>query len=115
QELNDIGWIDLISKMDLNDLEVIIDSHRIGTWEFDEDGNLDSDSSYDNKEAFQMQGEKLRYGKLAELSLLAGELQASGGGLTTNELIFLNNAQTLLTSAAITQSNNTAINWIATQ
>src|SRR5699024_9250929 len=112
QELNDIGWIDLISKMDLNDLEVIIDSQRIGTWEFDEDGNLDIDSSYDNKEAFQTQGEKLLYGKLAELSLLAGELQASGGGMTSNELIFLNNAQALLTVEYITESTNAVIESI---
>src|SRR5699024_10419734 len=109
EELKDMTTTEFLFKMDW---EGMLDSHGIGKWEFDEDGNLDIDSSYDNKEAFQTQGEKLLYGKLAELSLLAGELQASGGGLTSNELIFLNNAQALLTVEYITESTNAAIESI---
>src|SRR5699024_2814877 len=71
------------------------ENHGLDSWEFDEEGNLEIDSSYDNKDAFQTQGEKLLYGNLVELSLLANKLQANGGGLSSNEVVFLNNAQAL--------------------
>src|SRR5699024_6084273 len=67
-----------------------IKSHQIDTWDFDEEGNVEIDSSNDNREAFQTQAEKLWYGKMTELTLLANKLQASGGGLSSNELILLN-------------------------
>jgi len=88
------------------------ENHGLDSWEFDEEGNLEIDSSYDNKDAFQTQGEKLLYGNLVELSLLANKLQANGGGLSSNEVVFLNNAQTLLTVEYITESTNAAIESI---
>src|SRR5699024_11201153 len=88
------------------------ENHGLDSWEFDEEGNLEIDSSYDNREAFQTQGEKLLYGKLVELSLLANKLQANGGGLSSNEVLFLNNAQALLTVEYITESTNAAIESI---
>lgn len=88
------------------------ENHGLDSWEFDEEGNLEIDSSYDNKDAFQTQGEKLLYGNLVELSLLANKLQANGGGLSSNEVVFLNNAQALLTVEYITESTNAAIESI---
>src|SRR5699024_3293176 len=77
-----------------------------------EERNVDIDSSYDNREALQTQGEKLLYGKLVELSLLANKLQANGGGLSSNEVVFLNNAQALLTVEYITESTRAEIESI---
>src|SRR5699024_6015638 len=85
------------------------ENHGLDSWEFDEEGNLEIDSSYDNKDAFQTQGVKLLYGNLVELSLFANKLQANGGGLSSNEVVFLINAQALLTVEYITESSNAAI------
>lgn len=78
--------------------------HNLSAWKFDKDGNLYISDSYENREARQIRAEKLMHQKMAELSILANNLNASGGGLSSNEEIFLDNAQALLTVDFISQS-----------
>jgi len=77
----------------------VADGHEIKSWEFDEEGQLVIDNSYDNREALWVQNEKLWYTKMTELSLLSNELQASVVGKSSHgDTIFLDHAQALITS-----------------
>src|SRR5699024_7621713 len=78
--------------------------HNLETWKFDKEGNLYISDTYENREARQIRAEKKMYQKMAELSILANNLNASDGGLSSNEEIFLDNVQALLTVDFISQS-----------
>ncbi len=88
----------------------VADSHNLSSWEFDEEGQLVIDNSYDNREALWVQNEKLWYTKMTELSLLSNELQASVGGKSSQgDTIFLDHAQALITVEYMIESMNTSI------
>ena len=71
------------------------ESHNLSTWEFDEKGQLIIKDTYANKEARLVQAEKIMYARMIEWAMLANKLKASGGGLSTNEEIFLNDTEAL--------------------
>lgn len=73
------------------------DAHKLGEWKFDENGQLIIPDMNDNNEARLIYAEKIMYRRMANLARLADRLNASGGGLSTGEKIYLNSVEALLT------------------
>ena len=73
--------------------------HDLGKWKFDKNGRLVIKDNEYNKEAVQEQAERqLRtqfLSSMASLDVLRKKLTASGGGLSTNEKIYLDDSQAL--------------------
>ena len=86
--------------------------HNLTTWEFDEKGQLIIKDTYANKEARLVQAEKLMYARMIELASLAKKLKASGGGLSTNEEIFLNDTEALIVIESASRSMNIGIEYV---
>lgn len=73
--------------------------HSLSTWEFDDEGRLLIPKNEYNKKALQQEIERQLVQefilKMAVLSDLKAKFQASGGGLSTNEQIYLDDTQAL--------------------
>ena len=88
------------------------ESHNLSTWEFDEKGNLIIKDTYANKEARLVQAEKIMYSRMVELATLAKKLKASGGRLSTNEEIFLNDTEALIAIESASQSMKIGLEYV---
>ena len=86
--------------------------HSLSTWEFDEKGHLIIKDTYANKEARLVQAEKLMYARMIELASLAKKLKASGGGLSTNEEIYLNDTEALIVIESASNSMKIGLEYV---
>lgn len=89
-----------------------LEFHNLSTWEFDKDGNVSISDSPENKEARQIQAENRMHQRMLELTILAVNLKQNSGGWTSNEKIYLNHAQALLTVEYISQSMQIGLEYI---
>lgn len=73
--------------------------HDLGKWKFDKNGRLIIKDNTYNKEAMQQQAERQLRNQfilsMASLDVLRKKLTASGGGLSSNEKIYLDDSQAL--------------------
>ncbi|QUW23004.1 lipase [Sporosarcina sp. Marseille-Q4063] len=86
--------------------------HNLDSWEFDEKGHLIIKDTYANKEARLVQAEKLMYARMIELAMLSKKLKASGGGLSTNEEIYLNDTEALIVLESASNSMEIGLEYI---
>lgn len=80
------------------------DFHSLDSWKFDKKGRLIISDTPENKEARQIHAEKMMYAKILGLSFLAMKLKASGGGLSGNEAIFLDDSEALIAVESASES-----------
>ena len=86
--------------------------HNLSTWEFDEKGHLIIKDTYANKETRLVQAEKLMYARMIELALLTKKFRASGGGLSTNEEIYLNDTEALIVIESASNSMKIGLEYV---
>ncbi|TXL57866.1 lipase [Cerasibacillus terrae] len=104
---------EILVNMDMGGhIKDTLEFHGLGTWEFDEEGKLVIKDTLENREARQTRAEKKMYLKMNELSILSKRLKASGGGLSSNEEIFLDNTQALLAVDYISKSMKIGIETV---
>lgn len=88
-----------------------VDYHQLSVWQFDKDGKLLIPNNDYNQHALIQQAERyvmqVYATEMAGLKKLKAKLQASGGGLSKNEAIYLEDSQARL--AVRTASENMAI------
>lgn len=87
-------------------------SHNLSTWKFDEKGQLIIKDTYANKDARLVQAEKLMYARMIELALLTKKFRASGGGLSANEEIYLNDTEALIVIESASNSMKIGLEYI---
>ncbi|MBL1226565.1 hypothetical protein IW510_15680 [Enterococcus sp. BWR-S5] len=86
------------------------DSHNIKGWEFDKNGRLIVNGDSQEKRAVKLaQIQNQSALAMYSLSLLRDRLKASGGSLSANEEIYLNNSQALLAVSAASQTMKTGL------
>ncbi|WP_208970455.1 lipase [Listeria valentina] len=77
----------------------IIDYHQLSNWKFDKDGRLKILNNEYNQEAIVQQAERYAMteyiAKLYDLEIIQKKFQASGGGISTNEQIYLDDSRAL--------------------
>ncbi|WP_439442695.1 hypothetical protein ACSMFR_08370 [Listeria aquatica] len=76
-----------------------VDYHQLSNWTFDKDGKLKIPNNEYNQEAIVQQAERYAMteyiAKLYDLEIMQKKFQASGGGLSTNEQIYLDDSRAL--------------------
>lgn len=86
------------------------DSHNIRGWKFDKEGKLITDGSVEEKSEVKMsQIQNQAALAMFSLSVLKRKLKASGGGLSKNEAIYLDNSQALITVNTASQTMKTGL------
>ncbi|MHC5252304.1 hypothetical protein ACYRFS_11735 [Listeria kieliensis] len=77
----------------------IVDYHQLSNWVFDKNGKLKIPNNEYNQEAIVQQAERYAMteyiSKLYDLEILQKKFQASGGGISTNEQIYLDDSRAL--------------------
>jgi len=87
-------------------------AHTLSAWQFDDTGQLIISDTVANQEARLIRAEKQMYTQLYELSILGKKLQTSGGGLSANEKIFLDNSQALVAIEYASQSMKIGMEYL---
>ncbi|MEN2666789.1 hypothetical protein [Listeria aquatica] len=76
-----------------------VDYHQLSNWTFDKDGKLKIPNNEYNQEAIVQQAERYAMteyiAKLYDLEIMQKKFQASGGGISTNEQIYLDDSRAL--------------------
>lgn len=86
--------------------------HDLDSWKFDKKGRLIIRDTPENKEARQIHAEKMMYAKMIRLSFLAMKLKASGGGLSGNEAIYLDDSEALIAVESASESMKIGLEFL---